>query len=216
MTVVLALGAGFLLSSNGSDGDTTASGSNPPTSAAGAPVATTLFGADDHSNLPPEGCEQLKAHSGMGMWDAVLADQLLDYDCAFPVDPSLVSMEGGQEDPSIAAPFEPRRYKELFDTLNTAGFGMCTVARTAEPSERGFVYGFTISVHSPTCAENNPDVQMIAREYASRAHRDEAANTLDAAHVMALGRWVVTVDGANTESATTLAAAIAQLGASTV
>ncbi len=202
---------------------TVAAGSATETGAAetGAetPSSVTFAPDDAHANLPAEpGCDQLFVHSAMAMWTPILADELLDYDCPFPFEPDQVSMDGGAEDASIAAPFEPHRYQEIFDIIATEKFGMCAVTRLGEPSIRGFVYGFSTKLRADSCVNNDPNVEVIAREYASRPHRDEAANTSAGTvdRTLALGRWTITVDGDDPAAVERLAAQLEAIGASAV
>lgn len=178
-------------------------------------VSTTLFAADDHTNLPPTpGCDQLYFHSAMAMWNPSLADEMLDFGCPFPFEAAEVSMEGGVEDPGFAARFEPRRYQELFDIVAAERLGICAVTRLEEPSVRGFVYGFDVRLKADTCKNNDPNTSLVAREYATRAHRDEAAHSLDADVVMVLGRWTITIDGTDADATQRLQSALAEIGAS--
>ncbi len=157
-------------------------------------------------------CDQLFFHATMAMFNPSLADELLLYDCPFPYDPAAISMEGGAEDPSIAAPYEPRPYQELFDVMTAERIGFCSFGRVAEPAVRGFVYGFTVAAKPETCAGNDPTIEVVVREYASRAHRGEAANTLAAPVVQAYGRFTITVDGSDAAAVDRLAAAFVALG----
>lgn len=175
---------------------------------------TTLFAPDDHTNLPAEpGCDQLSFHSAMQMWNPALADELLTYDCPFPFEPETIGMEGGAEDPSLAAPFEPHRYQEIFDVITAERIGTCSIGRTPDPSVRGFVYGFIVRGRAETCAENNPNVEVVIREYATRAHRDEAAHALTAPSVQVFGRWTIAYDGSDPDAIRRLAGSVAELGA---
>lgn len=191
-------------------------GDSPENPSGGDPSTTgvTFLGDEAHEHLPADpGCDQLSFHSAMAMWDPTFADEMFDYDCPFPFDAAEISMEGGAEDPSITAPYEPRRYQEIFDVINAEQFGLCAVGRIGEPSVRGFVYGFSITVHSETCAGSNPNVAVIVREYASRAHRDEAANTITAPVVQVLGRFAITVEGEDPAAIDQLAASFVAIGA---
>ncbi len=189
--------------------DTTATGGTEP-----FPSPTVTFVPDEaHAALPPApGCDQLFFHATMAMFNPSLADELLLYDCPFPYDPAAISMDGGAEDPSIAAPYEPHRYQELFDVMTAERIGFCAFSRVAEPSVRGFVYGFTVAAKPETCAGNDPTIEVVVREYASRAHRDEAANTLAAPVVQAFGRFTITIDGSDAAAVDRLAAAFVALG----
>lgn len=184
------------------------------------PPSSVTFAPDDvHASLPTDpGCDQLYFHSAMAMWNPVLADELLDYECPFPFEPDQVSMEGGTEDPSIAADYEPRRYQEIFDIVAAEQFGMCSVARLGEPSVRGFVYGFGTKLRAESCANNDPNVEVIVREYATRAHRDEAANSsVDTPdRTLVLGRWTITLIGDDTADIDRLARRFEAIGASSI
>jgi hypothetical protein len=210
--VIVGLGAvAFAGSADNPESTTTSS----TTSTAPDSSTVTFLGEEAHADLPPEpGCDQLYFHSTMAMFNPTLADEMLDYDCPFPFDPDSVSMEGGEEDPSIEAPYEARRYQELFDVLAERPYGICAVGRVNEPSVEGFVYGFTISAKADSCAASDPDLGIAIREYASRAHRDAAANErasgTDA--VLVLGRFVITIS-ASPENVEELRTAIAEIGA---
>ncbi len=186
-----------------------------PSSSDGAPVTFAPDGA--HADLPPEpGCDQLFFHARMAMFNPELADQLLDNDCPYPFDPDAISMEGGEEDPSLAAPYEPRRYLELFDVLTAERIGLCSVTRLAEESVRGFVYGFGVTAHADSCAASNANLEIAIREYAERAHRDAAANAAKEQIVQVLGRFTVAIDGDDAAVVERLAAAFESIGAERV
>ena len=194
--------------------DDPAVGGPAATATAQSEPGTTLFAPDDHTNLPAEpGCDQLSFHSAMQMWNPALADEMLTYDCPFPFDAAAVSMEGGAEDPALAAPFEPHRYQEIFDVITAERIGTCSIGRTPDPSVRGFVYGFIVRGRAETCAENNTNIEVVIREYATRAHRDEAAHALIAPSVQVFGRWTIAYDGSDPEAIRRLAESIAALGA---
>lgn len=179
-----------------------------------AEPAVTFLPESAHEGLPPNpGCDQLFVHSAMAMWNPSLADELLDYGCPFPFDPSSISMEGGAEDRSIQAPFEPTKYQDIFDVIASEQFGVCAVGRLPEESVAGFVYGFNVLVRAQTCADGDPNVAVTIREYASRAHRDAAANSATGRVVHVLGRFVVSIDGADEAGVNRLDTAIQTLGA---
>jgi hypothetical protein len=197
-------------------------------SSEGAPVISegvdlqsvvTFVSDDAHANLPPEeGCDQLNFHASMAMWNPALADELLDYSCPFPYEPDLVSMDGGSEDSSLSAAYEPRRYQEIYDIIASEMIGICAITRVGEPSVGGFVYGFNNTLRAETCAKNDPNIELATREYASRAHRDEAAHRLaeSVGRVLVLGRWVVSLDGDDPDALGRLSTRLEQIGASPV
>ena len=127
--------------------------------------------------------------------------------CPWPYD-ARIDTSGGQEDRSIAAPFEPRAYQELFDLAAGANLGVCNVGRLPDPADEGFVFGFTLDVRPGSCADGPATAGIVAREQATRAWRD--ANAHRAAEsgtepTMVMGRWVIVLTG---DAA--VAAAIAQ------
>lgn len=177
------------------------------------PTSVTFLSEEAHANLPTEpGCDQVAFHSTMAMFDPSLADELVELGCPFPYEPTTISMEGGVEDPTIAAPFEPRRYLEVFEILDRLRFGVCTVGRLNEPSVRGFVYGFTAALQPQSCADSDPSVAVVIREYASRAHRDEAANTERPQRTLVLGRFIITI-AASADDEDLIAEALRAVGA---
>lgn len=158
------------------------------------------------------GCDADEYHHAMKMFDPTVADALLDSGCPWPYDSS-IALEGGQEDPSIAAPFEARRYAEVFEVVTSERFGMCAVSALSDERVDGFVFGFGLALRPGGCAEGTATVQVDLREYATRGWRDAAARAAAGEHVLVLGRWVVTVDGPDTAGAERFAALLEPLGA---
>ncbi len=190
-----------------------AAGSSAPSPDGAASVPVTFLPDAAHVDLPAEpGCDQLAFHSAMAMWNPALADEMLAADCPFPFDPESIDMSGGQEDPAIAAAFEPRRFQQVFDLLAAERAGVCAVTRLGEESAHGFVWGFEVRAQSGGCADNQPDLAIRVCEYATRSHRDEAAHALPAERALVLGRWTIELDGATSD----LRQALLDLGASTL
>ena len=141
------------------------------------------------------GCEGVA--DTMMMLSPAAADSLLGGPCPWPYD-ATIDTTGGQEDPSITAPFEAHPYQDLFDVAAAAGLGVCNVGRLPDPSADGFVFGFTIDVRSGSCADGPATASIVAREQATRAWRDQNARrvgTPGAQRTMVFGRWVVVLTG---------------------
>jgi hypothetical protein len=167
-----------------------------------APGPTTEAG-------PP--CDDIGVHSSMAMWNPTLADEMLALDCPWPWDPALQGLEGGEEDPAIAAPFEGHAYAEVFALLDAERFGTCQVAAVPADPATGVVFGFDLSLRAETCVGGLPDVVLAIDEYATRAHRDAAAGAADGALV--LGRWTLGLTGTDTASIDRLTSALTAAGA---
>eukprot|EP01041_Mallomonas_annulata_P024896 gene24896-45804_t len=114
-----------------------------------------------------------------------------------------------QQAVSLKAAFEPRPFQQIFDLLTAERAGICAVARLGEESLRGFVWGFEVKTQTGGCADNQPDLTIRVREYATRAHRDQAAHELPAGRALVLGRWAIELDGADEQ----LRAGLVELGA---
>lgn len=164
---------------------------------AGKGSSVTFLPDSEHVALSPNpGCDEISVHMAMSMWNPALADEMLVRQCPFPFDPESVSMEGGTEDLSLDAPFEPLMYQDIFDAVAREEYGICAVTRVPEPSTRGFVYGFGVPLKDGGCADGDPNVMLTIREYASRAHRDEAAHSTERiGSRYVLGRWVIELSG---------------------
>lgn len=162
-------------------------------------------GAHDHgmgSALP--GCDAGMLAGAMMMFDPSRADELAASTCPWPYDAS-ISSDGGTEDPSLSAPFEPRTYAELFDVVAAQKFGVCQVGRLPDPVEDGFVFGFSLSLRAATCAGGPANVTLDAREYVTKAWRDQQAHSFRGGEVMVLGRWTLTLTGGTDADPTTYA-----------
>lgn len=171
-----------------------------------------------HDEQVLEGCDPEAYHNTMMMFDPTAADGLLDSGCPWPYE-ATITVEGGTEDPSIDAAFEPHRYADVFEIVTTERFGMCSVATLPDERVDGFVFGFGVALNPAGCADNVATVQVDIREYASRAWRDTAANAAVAdgtAHVLVLGRWVIKIGGDDAEGAARFASLLEPLGAVTV
>lgn len=158
-----------------------------------------------------DGCDAAAMNASMMMFDPFVADDLLGSGCPWPyfVD---IDVDGGAEDPSIAAAFEPRRYAEVYDLLAAERLGMCAVSRLADPAVNGLVFGFRTLLQPGGCVDGIASVELDLREYSTRAWRDTAAGAmLDAPgidSVVVLGRWLVTTRGDDAAAADALLGAI--------
>jgi hypothetical protein len=148
-----------------------------------------------HEGTFMAGCEGVS--DTMMMLSPSSADSLLGGPCPWPYD-ATIDTTGGQEDPSITAPFKAHPYQDLFDLAAVAGFGVCNVGRLPDPPADGFVFGFTIDVRSGSCADGPATASIVAREQATRAWRDQNAHRADtsgADRTMVFGRWVIVLTG---------------------
>jgi hypothetical protein len=186
--IVVAIGAVIGLTSGDDPADDDAGGavSSSPGDAAGAPVAQPLG----------EECQNLHAGHGIAMWNSAMADEMTTAGCTFPYAPFDPPLAGGQEDPTIAAPFEPRLYDELWQVFSGLGLGVCQVATLAEESVDGYAFGFRYAVGPAGCPDLDGDAAVVAREYVTRAHRDAHADAAASPTTLVLGRWVLQVEGA--------------------
>lgn len=180
-----------------------------------APGASDAGTHDDHAGSVLPGCDPAELHAVMMMFTPVAADELLDGPCPWPYD-AAISLVGGEEDPSIAAEYEPRRYAEVFDVLTAERYGMCSVSLLPDPTVDGLVFGFGADLHPGGCADGTVTVELDIREYATRAFRDSAAHALAGERTLVLGRWVITIAGTDTDGADRLAELLVPLGAVTV
>lgn len=149
-------------------------------------------------------------------WDSTMADDMAELDCPWPYEPFLVSKEGGREDPALEAPFEPRRYEELSGAVGDAGLGICTLASVADEPGDGFVFGFRYESSEPGCPTATSTVDLVAREYVTKAHRDAAAHAVEDGTSLVFGRWALQVVGDDAAQRETLVAALVGLGAEPV
>lgn len=156
--------------------------------AAAAAVTTT-------TQVVPDECSEAHAAHNEAMWDPTSADEMVDAGCPWPYEPFLTAVDGGAENLNLAAPFEPRRYSEVWDALQDADFGVCAVTALPEPAGDGFVFGFRYDLRAGACDTGEADVALLVREHASRGWRDAAALDLgDTQPVLVLGRWTLIVD----------------------
>jgi hypothetical protein len=202
--------AGMLLLACGDDGtDETASSSSTAADAAepSSSTATTTAGSSAD-------CDAVGVHIQMAMWNPTLADEMLAIGCPWPYEPALQGLAGGAEDQSIDQPFEGRPYTDLFEVLDTELFGICQVAAVPQDPATGLVFGFDVGAQPDGCREG-ATVTMHVMEWATRGHRDAAANGA-ANGSLVLGRWTVTVDGTDLDAAQRLAGAVIALGATPV
>lgn len=136
------------------------------------------------------------AHSE-AMWDPSMADEMLDAGCPWPYEPFVTSTEGGTENPNLAAAFEARRYSDLWDALQAADLGVCSVAVLPEPPGDGVAFGFRYEVRPGGCEGTEQVAELVVREHVTRAWRDAQASEMGAlGPVVVLGRWTLTVDNA--------------------
>lgn len=204
--LVVAVGAVALLSG---DDDSPSGSADPASSAPG--------GVGDESTAEPLGaeCQNLHAGHGIAMWNSAMADEMTAAGCPFPYAPFDPPMEGGEEDPTIAAPFEPRLYDDLWQVYSELGLGVCQVATLDEESVDGFAFGFRYAVGPPGCPDLDGEAAVVAREYVTRAHRDAHANAAASPETLVLGRWVLQVEG-TPERVSELIAGLEGIGAARV
>ena len=159
-------------------------------------------------------CASLHGGHNMMMWDPTMADEMAELDCGWPYEPFLVSTDGGAEDPAFdAAPFEARRYADLWALTTSAGVGVCAVSTLPDAPADGFVFGFSYAVSEPGCPGAEPAGHLVAREYATRAWRDMAAREVTDGEAFVLGRWVVSVAADDPAMAAALETGLIELGA---
>jgi hypothetical protein len=200
-----------------SDGEQAIDDPLPPEPTFG-PGDTTIPGGFDHegsgitTDAGPE-CDAIGQHSQMAMWNATLADDMVELDCPWPWDPALQELDGGEADPAIDAEFEPNLYSDVFEMIGDEEFGVCEVRAVPQDDATGLVFGFDVGLRAETCGEGVPDVALSVFEYADRGFRDQAANAIDGSLV--LGRWVVQVAGDDTDGVERLTAALEDTGAVT-
>ena len=159
-------------------------------------------------------CASLHGGHNMMMWDPTMADEMADLDCGWPYEPFLVPTDGGAEDPAFdAAPFEARRYADLWTLTTGSGVGVCAVSTLPDAPADGFVFGFDYAISEPGCPGVAPAGHLVAREYATRAWRDAAAHEVTDGEAFVLGRWVVSVAADDPVMAAALEAGLVELGA---
>lgn len=181
------------------------SGSDTVDDAAGEPASDGITGAD---------CENIHAgHSAM-MWNPTMADEMIDADCGWPYEPFLVSLEGGEDDPDLTAPFEAQRFDQLWSAISASGVGVCSVGTDLEGDQVGRAFGFTYRVGPPGCPDATSTGALAVAEFGTEAQRDAAAveQASTGVDTFVLGRWVVSIDG---ETAS-LADSLGELGAQQV
>jgi hypothetical protein len=189
-------------------------------------VITILLGGDD-DDAPPESagstiapvagalggdCENLHAGHGIAMWNPTMADEMTAAGCPWPYEPFIPEMEGGEEDPSIAAPFEPHLYDDLTQVFAGLDLGLCQVATLGEDQVDGLAFGFRYAAGPPGCPNMEGDVALTVREYGTRAWRDASANASTAPRTLVLGRWAIGLEG-DDAMAEQVAGALVALGA---
>ncbi len=168
------------------------------------------------TTLVADACSAAHAAHNVAMWDPAMADEMLDAGCPWPYEPFVTAIEGGQENPSLAATFEARRYSELWDALQEAGFGVCAVAALPEPPAEGFAFGFRYEVRPDGCEGGEQVADLVVREHVTRAWRDARAAELGAeGPVLVLGRWTLTAEDATEFAANRLFETLVALGAVT-
>lgn len=200
VVVVVVVGLAVVVVANGGDDDEPAD-----------EVAENPFGHGAESMSG--GCADVHSAHNVMMWDSSMADEMVDADCGWPYEPFMVSTEGGEVDPAFdAAPFEPRKYADLWNFLSAEVGATCTIAPIAEDVE-GLVFGFRYDLATEGCTEvGEGDVVVAAREFSARGLRDAAANDAEGDAVLVLGRWTITVDGPPAVVASTTAGLV-DLGA---
>lgn len=183
----------------------------------GGIAALTLRSSDDDDAGALTGaCAELHAGHDLMGWNPTQADEMLDGDCGWPYPPYEVSASGGEADPALDAPFEPRPYAELWDAMNAAELGVCTVASLPDEPGDGFVFGFRYEGSEPGCATGSGTIDLVAREHVTRAQRDTAAHAIDDGSAFVLGRWSLQVVSEDQTEADRLTAQLTELGATAV
>jgi hypothetical protein len=186
--------------------------------AGGAATGASDLHADHDGGDVLAGCDAEEYHHTMMMFDPLVADGLLESGCTWPYD-ATIAVGGGEEDPSIGAEFEPRRYAEIFDTIAEGQYGMCAVASLADERANGFVFGFRVPLNPAGCADGVSTFDVVIREYVTRAWRDTAASAASAevvgagtGNAVVLGRWVVSLIGDDAAAVDDFAARLIDLG----
>lgn len=178
--------------------------------------ASTVGSAASTTTLVPDECSEAHAAHNVAMWDPAMADEMLDSGCPWPYEPFVTATEGGAENPNLAAPFEARRYDELWVALQETDFGVCSVAALPDPPADGFVFGFRYEVRPGGCEDGDQVAELVVREHVTRAWRDARAAELSAeGPVLVLGRWTLTAENATGFAANRLFETLVALGAVT-
>jgi hypothetical protein len=190
-----------------------------------AVVLVSVLGGDDGdgsaettvptpgASLSPE-CEQIHEGHNVMSWNPTMADEMAG--CAWPYDPFLSTLEGGEADPALdEAAFESHLYQEVWDVIGAADLGICSVGTLPDQPEAGFAFGFAYEVAAPGCPDATPTGSVVVREYSTRDQRDAAAHGLAAegSPTFVLGRWVVVVEGGDGPAAAALSTGLTELGA---
>ncbi len=173
----------------------------------GSEPSSHAHGGADDGITPGECADVHEGHAGHQamMWTAQMADEMTEAGCGWPYEPFLIDLDGGEDDAALDAPFEPRRYDELWAAITAADLGLCSVATVVEAQETGRAFGFTYQVGEPGCPGAVPTGSIAVGEYGTEAQRDAAAHAAardaDAERVYVLGRWVLELrgDGARVE-----------------
>jgi hypothetical protein len=95
--------------------------------------------------------------------------------------------------------------------ISASDLGVCSIGALPEEPADGFVFGFRYALGPPACPGATSTVDLVAREYATRAHRDAAAVAASGEAVV-LGRWVITLEGDDAAARTALADRLVDLG----
>jgi hypothetical protein len=166
-----------------------------------------------HGAGSEESCADVHAGHQAMMWTAQMADEMLDAGCGWPYEPFMVALDGGEDDPALDAPFEARRYSELWAAISRSGLGLCSVATEVdETGDDGRAFGFDYRLGAPGGPGALPTGSVVVGEYGTEAQRDAAAHSAagsaDAEGVFVLGRWVIALQGDGAQ----VAPAIAGLG----
>ncbi len=154
-------------------------------------------------------CENVHAGHQMKMWNPTMADEMVDADCGWPYPPFELEPAEGEDDASLDAAFEPRRYSEIWQVITAARLGTCAVATDLNGGGPGALFEFTYSVGPAGCPEARPDGELVVAEYGTEAQRDAAANEAGDGISMVLGRWNVRLTG----RAEQLESALVEIGA---
>jgi hypothetical protein len=191
-----------------------------------AVVLVSVLGGDDDgetsagdtiptpgASLSPE-CQQIHEGHNVMSWNPTMADEMAE--CAWPYDPFLSTLEGGEADPAFDdVAFESHLYQEVWDLVGAADLGICSVATLPDQPEAGFAFGFSYDFAAPGCPEATPTGSVVVREYSTRDQRDAAGHALatEGFPTFVLGRWVVVVEAEDFGPAATLSTALTDLGA---
>src|SRR5690606_3468238 len=87
-------------------------------------------------------CASVHAGHATMMWNAVMADEMVDAGCPWPYPPFDVPHAAPAPARSLDAPFEAHRYDEIWRMIGTRGHGVCEIRPVPDPPGEGFTFGF--------------------------------------------------------------------------